>query len=88
MSLCSILPFGRHPRGMPRKIRFYSLRSYAYFVELTSSVLSIYLRYNKCTREGCIYCIGVARFELTTFCSQSRRSTRLSYTPRWFKYSK
>lgn len=25
--------------------------------------------------------IGVARFELTTFCSQSRRSTRLSYTP-------
>ena len=28
-----------------------------------------------------IECIGVARFELTTFCSQSRRSTRLSYTP-------
>ncbi len=25
--------------------------------------------------------IGIARFELTTFCSQSRRSTRLSYIP-------
>lgn len=30
-----------------------------------------------------VFCIGVARFELTTFCSQSRRSTRLSYTPQW-----
>ena len=45
MSFCSILPFGRHPRGKPRKIRFYSLRSYAYFVELTSSVLLGYCCY-------------------------------------------
>ena len=30
---------------------------------------------------GAFLKIGVARFELTTFCSQSRRSTRLSYTP-------
>lgn len=29
--------------------------------------------------------VGVARFELTTSCSQSRRSTRLSYTPQVFK---
>ncbi len=26
--------------------------------------------------------VGAARFELTTSCSQSRRSTRLSYAPR------
>ena len=32
----------------------------AYFVELTSSVLTIYLRYNKCTRKGCVVS-GVAR---------------------------
>ena len=39
------------------------------------------LRYEKGTHKGCLSRIGVARFELTTFCSQSRRSTRLSYTP-------
>ncbi len=33
-------------------------------------------------------CIGVTRFELMTFCSQSRRSTRLSYTPSECKYNK
>ena len=30
---------------------------------------------------GVLLRIGVTRFELMTFCSQSRRSTRLSYTP-------
>ena len=37
---CRFAPFcpsGGILAGMPRKIRFYSLRSYAYFVELTSS---------------------------------------------------
>lgn len=38
--------------------------------------------------QGVLFRIGVARFELTTFCSQSRRSTRLSYTPKCSKYSK
>ena len=38
--------------------------------------------------RGGLFRIGVARFELTTFCSQSRRSTRLSYTPKCSKYSK
>ena len=27
--------------------------------------------------------VGAARFELTTSCSQSKRSTKLSYTPCW-----
>ena len=38
--------------------------------------------------KGGLSCIGVTRFELMTFCSQSRRSTRLSYTPSVCKYNK
>jgi hypothetical protein len=30
--------------------------------------------------------VGVAGFEPTTFCSQSRRDTGLRYTPRCFNY--
>ena len=59
------------------------------FVELTSSVLLAYPKIHKePPLRGGSLCIGVARFELTTFCSQSRRSTRLSYTPKCSKYSK
>ncbi len=58
------------------------------FVELTSSVLLAPLHIQKEPPNGGSFCIGVARFELTTFCSQSRRSTRLSYTPKCSKYSK
>ncbi len=31
-----------------------------------------------------VYLVGVERFELPTFCSQSRRATRLRYTPVYF----
>ena len=31
--------------------------------------------------EGVFFFIGIARFELTTSCSRSKRSTRLSYIP-------
>ena len=31
--------------------------------------------------------VGVERFELPTSCSQSRRATRLRYTPKMFTYA-
>lgn len=53
-------------------------------IELTSSVpLAPRQIHKEPPLRGGSLCIGVARFELTTFCSQSRRSTRLSYTPKW-----
>ena len=36
---------------------------------------------------GRIYMVGVERFELPTSCSQSRRATRLRYTPNTRFYS-
>lgn len=58
-------------------------------IELTSSVpLAPHQIHKEPPLRGGSLCIGVARFELTTFCSQSRRSTRLSYTPKCSKYNK
>ena len=50
------------------------------------TVRSGYLEIHKKPPIGRLLCIGVTRFELMTFCSQSRRSTRLSYTPSTGKY--
>ena len=58
------------------------------FAELTSLFDLALPKIKKKHPQGCFLFIGVARFELTTFCSQSRRSTRLSYTPSDCKYSK
>ena len=56
------------------------------FAELISSVRSGPVIHER-PPVGGLLCIGVTRFELMTFCSQSRRSTRLSYTPSESKYS-
>ena len=79
-----ILPFGlawASLKSRPKSVMFASLSTD--FVELTSSVHLAPLQIHKePPLRGDSLCIGVARFELTTFCSQSRRSTRLSYTPK------
>lgn len=80
-----VLPFGlawASLKSRPKSVMFASLSTD--FVELTSSVLLAPRQIHKePPLRGGSLCIGVARFELTTFCSQSRRSTRLSYTPKW-----
>lgn len=47
-----------------------------------------FLKTKKRADKHRLFFIGIARFELTTFCSQSRRSTRLSYIPSETKYNK
>ena len=51
-------------------------------------VIRLFPYIRKTSPMGGLSCIGVTRFELMTFCSQSRRSTRLSYTPSESKYNK
>ncbi len=49
---------------------------------------SIQLSYGRTTaRIGKREMVGVERFELPTSCSQSRRATRLRYTPNAFTYA-
>ncbi len=46
---------------------------------------SIYQQKSPSLREELLLFVGVARFELTTSCSQSRRDTGLRYTPNFLK---
>ena len=43
--------------------------------------ISRYEDKKKAPVRGAFFLIGIARFELTTSCSRSKRSTRLSYIP-------
>ncbi len=43
---------------------------------------SIQLSYGRNKRQELTKMVGVERFELPTSCSQSRRATRLRYTPK------
>lgn len=69
---------------MAREIKK-KMESYSFFLYffLFDSILN-----KKKSRFSSTFFIGIARFELTTFCSQSRRSTRLSYIPSDSKYNK
>ena len=83
-------PYGLHARVQRKIHHSFSLRSnIGEFcrTDFVSSLLAS-LIYAKRPHKGVVLHIGVARFELTTFCSQSRRSTRLSYTPKCSKYNK
>lgn len=71
-------------RSRPPASRFTSFRSAVVELTTTSLVLGLKLfnKTKKDTRRGCLFrFIGIARFELTTSCSRSKRSTRLSYIP-------
>ena len=74
-------------RSRPPASRFTSFRSAVVELTTTSLVLGLELfnKTKKDTRRGCLFrFIGIARFELTTSCSRSKRSTRLSYIPVWW----
>jgi hypothetical protein len=60
-------------------------KMFFYFFALQSKLCALQNKKTFHFRERLFLFVGVARFELTTSCSQSRRDTGLRYTPRILK---